>query len=88
MVDLLSRCDHLLLPATFTQWVGSDEAGTYVLPRPAVPFLHGRITMITLVIPSLLLGMLLTKAAVDQPGTAGVGAWTLRFTGHTPTFHA
>ena len=82
VVNLLRGSDLAALVAPLAQGVGSNEAVAHTLPRPAVAFLHSRVTLVALVALGFLLCVLLTEATVGQPWAAGVGAGTLGSAGH------
>ena len=82
MVDLFSRRQCTSLFTKLAQWVSSDILVAYTYPSAAVVFLGGRIALVAVIPSGLLLGMLLTEAAVGQPWAAGVGARTLWLAGH------
>ena len=86
VVDLLGWCVDTFRKTDLTQWMGSSIAVTDTLPGSAVATLGFGITIIFLVASGFLFGMLLAEATVCKTWAAGIGAGTLRFSGHEFTF--
>lgn len=82
VVNLLRRGDSTARLATLAQRVGSDEAATHALPRPAVPYLHDWVALLAFVPLGFLHGVLFAEASVGKPGTAVVRAGSLGSIGH------
>ena len=68
--------------ALFTQRVGSQEPGTFLLPLSAVPSLGHRVTTVSFILAACQLLMFLAVPFISKPGTAGVAAWPFRFPWH------
>ena len=85
VVNLLRGSDLATLLAPLAQRVGGDEAVTYTLPHPTVPFLHDWVTLVAFVSLGFLLGVFFAEATVGKPWAAGVGAGTLGSAWHEVT---
>ena len=70
------------LQTQFAQRMGGGIAVADALPCPTIPALGFRGAVIFLIPLGLQLGVFLTKSAVCQLGTAGIGTGALRFSWH------
>jgi hypothetical protein len=82
VVYLLGGSQSALSLADLAQRMGGDVTVTDTLPRFAVTFLAGRVTVVFVVPSHLQLLMFLAETSVRQFGTAGVTAWALGFIRH------
>ena len=85
VMHLLRLDEPAFLLAPLTKRVCIHIAVTDAFPRPAIFSFECRIPSILFIALVLQFLMLLTKSAVRQLGTAGVGTWTLWFPWHRLT---
>lgn len=82
VVNFLGGRYLFILCASLTQRVSLDVTVADTLPRPAVTFLCGGISLVSFVLLCFLFGVLITEPSVRKFGTTGTGTRPLRFLWH------